>query len=166
MEKFEQQNVQLLLCEGSNKLEIMKTQYDKDSFSFITGSDLYKMELEKSSEFPIKIKHFDIDINYNTGVVFINNNLWWSVGGQSKVSMENQDVLNNNGVGEDIVFVRTIMKNMKDKDKFIIMRNPLLVKRASSIRNETHWNKDDTIKESKTLPEIKVLIEKRVNPSK
>ena len=67
----------------------------------------------------------------------------------------------NNGIGEDIVFVRTLIKELQDKNNFIIMRNPLLVKRASSTRKETQWSKDLSIGENKTLPQVAELIKCR-----
>jgi glycosyltransferase involved in cell wall biosynthesis len=162
MEKFEKKDVKFLLCEGSSDSSILTKRYNKDTFTYITGQKIYDKEIEKLGKFPIEIRHFDVDIDYNTGVIFIDSKVWWSIGGQTNISMKSNAVLENNGVGEDIVFVRTIIDNMADKSKFIIIRNPLLVKRASSSRKETHWQKDPSISENKTLPHIAKLIKKRV----
>lgn len=163
MEKFEKNNVKFLLCEKiENNLIGLKKKYDKSSFSFISGKTIYDNEIKKYGKFAIEIRHFDVDINYHTGSLFIDNKLWWSTGGQTNISMKSKAVLENDGVGEDIVFVRTIIDNMTDKSKFIIIRNPLLVKRASSTRKETHWQKDPSISKNKTLPHIAKLIKKRV----
>ena len=166
MEKFESMNVLALLCEGSTNPDIMDKQYEKDSFSYITGTYVYENELKRSEKFEIQVKHFfDCGIQYSPGVIIINSDLWWSLGGQSKIALGNQEVLDNNGIGEDIVFIRTIINELEDKDQFIIMRNPLLVMNGSVDRNETHWDADPTIGEDKTLPEVKILIKNRVDQS-
>lgn len=162
MEKFEKNNVKFLLCEKlENNLGGLKKKYDKNSFSFISGKTIYDNEIKKYGKFSIEIRHFDVDINYHTGSLFIDNKLWWSVGGQTPVALGSTEVLKNNGNGEDIVFVRTLIKELQDKNNFIIMRNPLLVKRASSTRKETQWSKDLSIGENKTLPQVAELIKCR-----
>ena len=113
-------------------------------------------------EFKIELRHFTNAGNYNTGVPFVTRELWWRIGGQTKNVITHPHIIAKNGVGEDIVFARTILSKINNPKKFVIMKNALLLIQSSESRKETHWNSHVKKFPNLTLPFIQIEIEKLI----
>lgn len=130
------------------------------SYNYITGDYIYNDEINKNGNFPITIKHYDVNIPFNNGVPLVNRKLWWKYGGQSMIVSEKPEIMKSNGIGEDVIFSRFILDKMKDKKKFLIVDSILLRKHASYLRKENHWNIKVTPKFIELEENQKKLIDK------
>lgn len=130
----------LILCGYSHK-NILNNIYNTTDYDI--GSDIISRDIQKYNKFDIKIVHFD-GYDYHAGAPAMLRDLYIDIGGQTLVVSENEDVKLRNGIGEDIIFIRTIlqkmMKDMKDLNKFHILSVPLIYYQPSSSRpDEDQW---------------------------
>lgn len=136
MDLVKKQNAEFILFGGGDH----NTKFEHiTSYNYITGDDIYNDEIYKNGDFPISIKHYDVNISFNNGVPLVKTDLWWKHGGQSLIVSEHPQLMRSNGIGEDVIFSRYILDKMEDKSKFMIVDSILLRKYASYLRNEDHW---------------------------
>ena len=163
MELAEIKNAEFILFGGGSH----NTEFDTNTdYDYITGDDIFQDELKSYGKCPITIKHFNTQIPYNNGVPLVKFDLWWKYGGQSKIVSNNSELKKTNGIGEDIIFSRSILNKLEDKRRFMIVNKILLRKHASSNRNETHWNKKITSDFINLEDEQKLLIDKCIKKYK